>query len=132
MNVNQSAASHSTASYSMMSDSKMNQSMMSDNFYNGSKLRIKVAKDTVTKRVREAPSNFEGLKKTLKAQVCKDEKSLALFLLMEKNMMEITYTDDVGDVINVSDDEDLFVAYEVAESSMNNQIKFFVQPRKKS
>lgn len=124
MNVNQS-----TASYSMMSDSKMNQSMMSDNFYNGSKLRIKVAKDTVTKRVREAPSNFEGLKKTLKAQVCKDEKSLAL---MEKNMMEITYTDDVGDVINVSDDEDLFVAYEVAESSMNNQIKFFVQPRKKS
>lgn len=47
-------------------------------------------------------------------------------------MMEITYTDDVGDVINVSDDEDLFVAYEVAESSMNNQIKFLVQPRKKA
>jgi len=92
-------------------------------------LRIKVAKDTVIKRVREAPTNFEGLKKTFKAQVCKDEKSLEL---MEKNMMEITYTDDVGDVINVSDDEDLAVAYEVAESSMNNQIKFLVQPRKKS
>jgi len=46
--------------------------------------------------------------------------------------MEITYTDDVGDVINVSDDEDLFVAYEVAASSMNNQIKFLVQPRKKA
>jgi hypothetical protein len=51
---------------------------------------------------------------------------------MEKNLMEITYTDDVGDVINVSDDEDLFVAYEVAASSMNNQIKFLVQPRKKA
>lgn len=108
----------------------VNQSMMSASFYNGgSKLRIKVAKDTVIKRVREAPNDFEALKKTVKAQVCKDEKSLEL---MDKNMMEITYTDDVGDVINVSDDEDLFVAYEVAESSMNNQIKFLVQPRKKS
>ena len=86
-------------------------------------MRVKVAKDAVIKRVREAPTNFEGLKKTFKAQVCKDEKSLEL---MEKNQLEIVYTDDVGDVINVSDDEDLLVAYEVAETSMNNQIKFTV------
>jgi len=45
----------------------MNQSMMSDSFHNGGKLRIKVARDSVTKRVREAPSNFEGLKNTVKA-----------------------------------------------------------------
>ena len=41
-------------------------------------------------------------------------------------MMEITYADDVGDLINVSDDEDLSVAYEVAENYMNCQIKFQV------
>lgn len=44
--------------------------------------------------------------------------------------MEITYQDDVGDVVYVSDDEDLLAAYDVAESSMKGQIKFFIKPRK--
>lgn len=43
--------------------------------------------------------------------------------------MEITYKDEDGEFINVSDDEDLRAAYEVAESSMNGQINFFVKPR---
>ena len=44
-------------------------------------------------------------------------------------MMEITYQDEVGDVINVSDDEDLLTAYEIAETSMAGQLKFFIKPR---
>jgi len=45
-------------------------------------------------------------------------------------MLQITYEDDGGDIINVSDDEDLLSAYEIAESSMNGQLKFKVEPRK--
>ena len=36
---------------------------------------------------------------------------------------QIVYEDDTGDIINLSDDEDLFTAYEVAETAMNRQLK---------
>jgi len=49
--------------------------------------------------------------------------------LLEKNLMEITYKDDDGEYINVSDDEDLKAAYELAEGSMKGKINFFVKPR---
>lgn len=49
--------------------------------------------------------------------------------LISSGNYQITYTDDTGDIINVSDDEDLQAAYEVAESSMGNQLKLNVQPR---
>lgn len=41
----------------------------------------------------------------------------------------IQYTDDTGDVINVSDDEDLISAYEVAESALGGNLKFEIRPR---
>ena len=43
--------------------------------------------------------------------------------------MEITYKDDDGEYINVTDDEDLKAAYELAEASMKGHINFFVKPR---
>ena len=79
-------------------------------------LKIKLANASMTKRVGETPENFEALKKAVRAQICKDEQAQSL---LEKNMIHITYQDDVGDVITVSDDEDLMAAYELAESSMN-------------
>lgn len=36
------------------------------------------------------------------------------------------YTDNTGDYINVSDDEDLNEAYEVAQSELNGQLKITI------
>ena len=36
-----------------------------------------------------------------------------------KGNFDLTYQDDTGDVINVSDDDDLMAAYEVAENFLN-------------
>lgn len=45
------------------------------------------------------------------------------------NQYALTYVDETGDLINVSDDEDLFAAYDVAEDSMDSQLKIQVQLR---
>jgi len=52
----------------------------------------------------------------------------------EKNMIlnnqyALTYKDDTGDIINVSDDEDLHAAYEVADDALGGQLKLEVKPR---
>jgi hypothetical protein len=38
----------------------------------------------------------------------------------------ITYADNTGDVINVSDDEDLNEAYDVAQSELKGQLKLSI------
>ena len=38
----------------------------------------------------------------------------------EEGMCKITYKDDAGDKINISDDEDLIEAYEVGREYLNN------------
>lgn len=45
------------------------------------------------------------------------------------NQYALTYKDDTGDVINVSDDEDLHAAYEVAEDALGGQLKLEVKAR---
>ena len=45
------------------------------------------------------------------------------------NQYALQYQDDTGDIINVSDDEDLYAAYEVAEESLNGQLKLQVKSR---
>lgn len=67
----------------------------------------------MTKRVREIPENFVALKKIVKTQMSK--KGTFMEKLIASEAYSITYTDDCGDVINVSDDEDLMAAFEVAE-----------------
>lgn len=49
--------------------------------------------------------------------------------MIKTDAYSITYTDDTGDVINVSDDEDLLAAFEVAETCLNGQLKMSVKPR---
>ena len=84
------------------------------------KLAVKITCSHVTKRVRDAPETFEALKQTVKAQMSKGEAQQ----FVKDGQFAITYEDDTGDVINVSDDDDLQSAYEVAESCMNKQLKF--------
>ena len=76
--------------------------------------------------MEDTPASFEALKQTVRAQVCTDKLTQKL---LEKNLMEITYKDENGENHNVSDDEDLKTAYELAEGSMQGQIDFFVKPR---
>ena len=52
----------------------------------------------------------------------------------EKNVVltdqyALTYKDDTGDIINVSDDDDLHAAYEVAEDALGGQLKLEVKNR---
>lgn len=50
-------------------------------------------------------------------------KEVELRIALEKSVIKVTYTDDEGDIVAVSDDEDLYAAYEWA-SSHNVNIKF--------
>jgi hypothetical protein len=61
------------------------------------------------------------LKQTVKAQMSKVKGPAAQSIA--KGHFELTYQDDTGDTINVSDDDDLMAAYDVAENFMNRQLK---------
>lgn len=87
-------------------------------------LTVKLTCNDVTKRVRAAPENFEALKNAVKAQMCKSNGAVA-----PGEDFEITYEDDTGDVINVSDDEDLLSAYDCAKD-MSNHLRFSIKARK--
>ena len=81
------------------------------------KLVLKISCDDITKRVREIPENFDALKQTVKAQMSKGQGQANDAI--KSGQFSITYEDDTGDKINVSDDEDLLAAYDVAESNLN-------------
>ena len=49
----------------------------------------------------------------------------------ESEQFSITYKDDGGDLINISDDEDLQEAYSVA-NEMGGQVSFMIKPRESS
>ena len=42
---------------------------------------------------------------------------------IRSDQFQIVYEDETGDIINVSDDEDLLAAYDVAESALGRQLK---------
>lgn len=48
--------------------------------------------------------------------------------LIAQGHFTITYEDDGGDIIQVSDDEDLMAAYDVAENFLNRQLKLQIKP----
>jgi len=83
----------------------------------------------VTKRVREAPKNFETLRDVIKAQMCSKNSADPQASHIKDGNFSITYVDDLGDNINVSDDEDLITAYEVAGTHMKGNLKFEIKPR---
>lgn len=86
------------------------------------KLNLKFQSLTKTKRIRDVPENFEALKKIVEALV-KDEQ-------MNPDQLVIRYADRDDELINVSDDEDLLAAYEVAELDLDGSLKFVVQEKK--
>ena len=60
---------------------------------------------------------------------CRKEQEL--MNAMQQDSIKVTYTDDQGDEVAVSDDEDLFAAYEWAASYSGN-LKLKVKPVQKS
>lgn len=48
---------------------------------------------------------------------------------IRSDQFQIVYEDETGDIINVSDDEDLLAAYDVAENALGRQLKLQIQPR---
>ena len=69
------------------------------------KIVVKLTSSRATKRLGQAPESYASLKdKCLKVARCPK--------------FSITYTDNTGDEINVSDDEDLTEAYDVAENAL--------------
>ena len=106
----------------------MNQSVFNDaaSISTATKLTVKLTAVNVTKRVRELPENFEALRKQIRSQMCKGKPEDQF---IQSGHYQIVYEDDTGDIINLSDDEDLLAAYEVAETSMGRQLKLKIQPR---
>ena len=95
---------------------------------------------TKTKRFREKPSNFTALQAAIESQI-KDER-VKLFgedyqlygsSLSGKNSAnlirdyEIKYIDGDKEAINVSDDDDLITAYDVAEKELSGNLRFIIK-----
>ena len=83
------------------------------------KLVVKVSTARSTKRLGQIPSDFS----TLKTRCEQIEPKL------KTQDFCITYADSTGDAINVSDDEDLQEAYDVAQSELKGQLKLSIQAR---
>jgi hypothetical protein len=88
------------------------------------KISLKVQSQTKTKRIRELPMSFDALKKTVEALVKDDREPTAEVQLTEQKVATTTntkdysirYVDPDNEMINVSDDDDLLTAYDIAES----------------
>ena len=84
------------------------------------KISLKVQSQTKTKRIRELPMSFEALKKTVEALVKDDREPATNEQETEQKVntkdYSIRYVDPDNETINVSDDDDLLNAYDLAES----------------
>ena len=83
------------------------------------KLVVKVSTARSTKRLGQLPPDFQ----TLKTRCEQIEPKL------KTQDFCITYEDSTGDAINVSDDEDLQEAYDVAQSELKGQLKLSIKAR---
>jgi hypothetical protein len=83
--------------------------------------------------VRDVPDSFSALKKTVEALI-KDERKVQeppqnVLVSTERDYV-INYIDKDDELINVSDDEDLLTAYEVAELELEGNLKFVIEMKK--
>jgi len=92
---------------------------------------VKLQSLTKTKRIRDVPSSFNALKQTVEAQI-KDERDHNQMIIADPNIRDYTikYVDGDQEQINVSDDEDLITAYEVAVKELNGNLKFIIELKK--
>lgn len=97
------------------------------------RINLKIQSVTKTKRLRDLPTSFEALKQTVEALV-KDERSTAQqqeLVAISHRDYSIRYLDPDNEMINVSDDEDLLTAYDVAEhGGLQGNLKFVVEFKK--
>ena len=84
---------------------------------NNQKLVVKLSSARGTKRLGEAPENFQSL------------KARCVKVAGHVDQLSITYKDDGGDLINISDDEDLQEAYSVGINKLGGQLSFLIKPR---
>ena len=102
-----------------------------------SKITLKLQSQTKTKRVRDLPQNFQALIALAESQI-KEEREATQQLnesfhkpsgassFMSGRDFSIKYVDGDQEQINVSDDEDLLTAYDVAEKELNGNLKLMV------
>jgi hypothetical protein len=75
------------------------------------------------KRLKAAPSNFAELLGVVRDQTKQPQ--------VDTSVLKISYVDDAGDEVAVSDDEDLYAAYDWASTQPNSNIKLSVTDKKK-
>ena len=95
------------------------------------KINVKFQSLDKTKRVRDVPENFDALKKQVEALIRDDKIKETNISQNKERDYVIKYEDKEHEMINVSDDEDLFTAYEVAELELNGNLKFVIEPKQK-
>ena len=106
-----------------------------------SKITLKLQSQTKTKRVRELPKTFQALLALADNQI-KEEREVQQQLnesfhrlnssFLSGRDFSIRYVDGDQELINVSDDEDLLTAYEVAEKDLNGNLKLTVSLKQAS
>jgi hypothetical protein len=92
-------------------------------------ITVKVQSLSKTKRIREVPSNFEALKQSVEAQIT-GERDPNIQIPQGFRDFSIKYVDGDEELINVSDDEDLITAYEVANKELKGNLKFIIEMKK--
>jgi hypothetical protein len=83
-----------------------------------SSINLKIESQSKIKRVRDLPKTFVGLKQVVESQL-KD-----VIMSDTQRNYSVQYRDGQNDLINVSDDDDLQTAYEVASKELNGNLKF--------
>lgn len=90
------------------------------------RINLKIQSQTKTKRLREMPANFQELKTTVEALI-KDERAKDAEVSNIRDY-QIRYMDPDNEMINVSDDEDLLTAYDLAENGdLKGNLKLVVE-----
>lgn len=96
------------------------------NFKEDSGISLKVASNTKTKRLGKLPQTYEELRQAVEAQINEERAYFSHPEFAGKKDYTIRYQDGDQEVINVSDDEDLSTAYEVAKKELGGVLKFKV------
>jgi hypothetical protein len=102
-------------------------------------LTIKLQSQTKTKRLRDIPSDFKTLTDIVEQQI-REERDLLQQVPINGDQsfrssstftsgrdFVIRYVDNEDETINVSDDEDLLTAYDVATKELKGSLKFTVE-----
>jgi len=90
------------------------------------KVNFKIQTSIKTKRIRDLPDNYNALKSIVEAMLIDERPQPST-----KDYV-IKYEDLDHEMINVSDDEDLYTAYEVAGSDLGGNLKFVIDLKAKA